>query len=196
MDDRSEDREADRMKGIDFARRALETAGDDPGTLVNAAAALAYFGEDIDAMMALVDRALILNPNYARGWHVSGALKVWAGRSDIAIKHVESALRLSPRARVGTSLHIIGAAHFFTRRFVEAAPNLRVAIQQNPSFPEPYRVLAACYAHMGRLEEARAIVAQLQPITPVVVCDMSFLRRVEDRKLWLSGLRLAMAEAT
>ena len=33
-------------------------AGDDPGVLVNAALPLAYFGEDIGAMMALVDRAL------------------------------------------------------------------------------------------------------------------------------------------
>jgi hypothetical protein len=27
------------------------------------------FGEDIHAMIALVDRALALNPSYARGWH-------------------------------------------------------------------------------------------------------------------------------
>ena len=29
VDDRSEDRQADRLKGTDFARRALEVAGDD-----------------------------------------------------------------------------------------------------------------------------------------------------------------------
>src|SRR5215468_10910400 len=63
-DGRSEDPAADRLKGIDFARRALEVAGDDPGILANAAAELAYFGEDIGAMIALVDRALALNPNY------------------------------------------------------------------------------------------------------------------------------------
>src|SRR2546423_9864803 len=58
IDDRSEDREADRLKSGDFARRALEVAGDNPGILANAAAALAFFAEDIGAMMALVDRAL------------------------------------------------------------------------------------------------------------------------------------------
>jgi hypothetical protein len=42
-------------------------AGDDPGVLANAALVLAYFGEDIGAMKALVDRALALNPNFARG---------------------------------------------------------------------------------------------------------------------------------
>ena len=34
LDDRSADRVADRLKSADFARRALEVAGDDPGTLV------------------------------------------------------------------------------------------------------------------------------------------------------------------
>jgi TolB-like protein len=36
---RSEDPEADRRKGVDFARRALEVAGDNPSVLANAAAA-------------------------------------------------------------------------------------------------------------------------------------------------------------
>jgi TolB-like protein/class 3 adenylate cyclase len=39
-----EEREADRQKGADFARRALEVAGDDPGTLATAAYTLAIFG--------------------------------------------------------------------------------------------------------------------------------------------------------
>jgi adenylate cyclase len=158
--------------------------------------ALAYFGEDIGAMMALIDRALALNPNYARGWQASGAVRVWAGEHDIAIEHVNAALRLSPRARVGTSLFVIGGAHFLSRRFDEAVPKLLLAIQDGPSFPLAYRWLAACYAHMGRLDEARAIVQQLRSITPVVVSSESYLRNAEDRELFLSGLRLAAGETT
>jgi hypothetical protein len=103
---------ADRLKGVDFARRALEVAGDDPGVLPDSALTLAYFGEDMGAMVAMVDRALALNPNYARGWHMSGSLRMWAGEPDTAIKHLEASMRLSPRARVGTSVAVIGAAHF------------------------------------------------------------------------------------
>jgi adenylate cyclase len=154
-DNRSASPERDREKGTDFARRALEAASDDPGVLANAAFALGYFGEDIGAMMALVDRALALNPNYARGWHSSGVLRLWAGQPDIAIEHVEASLRLSPRAHVGGSQLNIGAAHFLARRFAEAVPKLTLAIQDDPTFPQPYRYLAACYAHIGRLDEAR-----------------------------------------
>jgi adenylate cyclase len=196
LDDRTEDREADAWKGIDFARRALEVAGDDPGTLANAAFALAYFGEDIGAMMAFLDRALALNPNFARGWHISGLLRMYAGQPDIAIEHLETGLRLSPRARIGTSLAIMGAAHFFARRFDEAVPKLLLAIQEDPSLPQPYRTLAACYAHMGRLDDAREIVARLRAVTPVVTPNLSFLRNAEHRELFLSGLRLAAGETT
>jgi TolB-like protein len=196
IDGQSEDREADALKGADFARRALEVAGDDPGILAAAALALAYFGEDIGAMMALVDRALALNPNFARGWHVSGILREWAGQPDLAIKHLEAALRLSPRVRIGSSLAFIGIAHFLSRRFDETVPKLLLAIQEDPIFAQPYRFLAACYAHMGRLDDAREVVQRLRAITPVVVPDASYLRNPEHRELFLSGLRLAAGEVT
>jgi adenylate cyclase len=195
-DDRSEDWEADRLKGADFARRALEVASDDPGILANAALALAYFGENIGAMIALVDQALALNSNYARGWHIGGLLRIWAGQPDIAIEHLETSLRLSPRVRIGASRTDLGTAYFYSRRFNEAVPRLLLAIQEDPSFPLPYRILAACYAHMGRLDDAREIVERLRAITPVVIPNRtSYLRNSENRELLLSGLRLAAGEA-
>jgi len=65
-------------------------------------------------------------------------------------------LRLSPRDQACGSSWLIGAALFFSRRFEEAAPRLRTAIEETPVFPIPCRFLAACYAHMGLLDEARA----------------------------------------
>src|SRR5205807_4597153 len=147
-------------EAIDLARQSLQVAGDDPGILANAAFVLANFGEDIGAMMALVDRALALTPSFSRGWFFGGVLRLWAGQHDLAIEHAETALRLSPRERSGTPLSLIGEAHFYKREFDEAAAQLHLSIQNHPGFPHSFRVLAACYAQMGRLDEARAIVAR------------------------------------
>jgi adenylate cyclase len=193
-DGRSEDLAADNRKGTDFARRALEVAEDNPGILANTAQALAFFGEDIDAMITLVDRALTLNPSFARGWYISGILRLWAGQPDMAIEHLETSLRLSPRARVGPAFVAIGAAHLVSRRFDEAVPKLILAIQEDPSAPAPYRLLAACYAHMGKLNEARAVVERLRAFAPDLLPSFrSFLNR-EHREMLFSGFRLAAGE--
>jgi tetratricopeptide (TPR) repeat protein len=191
----AEEPETASREAVDFARQALQVAEDDPSILANAAFVLANFGEDIGAMMALVDRALTLNLSFSRGWFLSGVLRLWAGQPDLAIEHAETALRLSPRERAGTPLSLIGEAHFFKREFDEAASKLLLSVQENPGYPHSYRVLAACYAHMGRLDEARAIIARLHAITPHLVPSAAQLRRPPDRELFLSGLRMAAGEA-
>jgi adenylate cyclase len=190
------DQAESRQKGIEFAHRALVFARDDPNTMAEAAFSLACFGEDIGAMTALVDRALAFNPSYARGWHNSGFLRLWAGQTDLAIEHAGRALRLSPRAQAGMSSYLIGAALFFSKHFEQAVPRLRVATEDNPLFPTPYRFLAACYAHMGLLDEARATLARLGAITPELVPAYPLpFRDPEHRELYYSGLRLALGEA-
>ena len=182
-------------KAVDLARQALQVAGDDPGILANSAFVLANFGEEIGAMMALVERALALTPSFSRGWFLSGVLRLWASQPDVAIEHAEMALRLSPRERMGTPLSLIGEAHFFKHEFAEAAPKLLQSIQENPGYPHSYRVLAACYAQMGRLDEAREIIVRLRVLTPDLVPSAAQLRSPADRDLFLSGLRAAAGEA-
>jgi len=184
-----------RRRAIEQAREALSVGKNDPSVLANAAFVLARFGENISAMIALMDRALALNPSFARGWFLSGLMRHFAGQTDLTIQHVETSLRLSPRERMGTPFYAMGQAYFFKRQFDEAASKLLLSIQDHPGFPTAYRTLAACYAHMGRLDEARVIVARLRAITPLLVpSDLPF-RNPEDRELFLSGLRLAAGEA-
>jgi tetratricopeptide (TPR) repeat protein len=87
-------------------------------------------------------------------------LRVFAGQPDLALDHFKNYLRLSPRDRMATYLNGIGEAYFFSRRFDEAAASLLASLDLAPNFPVTYRVLAACYAHMGRLDEARACAFQ------------------------------------
>jgi tetratricopeptide (TPR) repeat protein len=120
---------------------------------------------------------------------------LWAGETDLAIDHAGRALRLSPRAQARSTSFLIGAALFFGRRLDEAAPRLRAAVEEMPLFPTPYRFLAACYAHTGLLEEARATIARLRAITPEVMVNYPLpFRDPQHRELCFSGLRLAIGE--
>ena len=159
----TEDPKATRHASVDLARRALCSGADDPddpNVLALAAFVLGYFGEDIDVSLGLIDRCLTLNPSCARGWHWSALLRVFAGQPDLALDHFKNYLRLSPRDRMATYLNGIGEAYFFSRRFDEAAASLLASLDLAPNFPVTYRVLTACYAHMGRLGEARACAFQ------------------------------------
>jgi tetratricopeptide (TPR) repeat protein len=192
--DWGEEVETNRQRGIARARLAVEAASDDPGVLALAAFPLSFLGEDIGTQIELVDRALALNPSYARAWFLRGVLSVWAGEPDLAIEQVNTSLRLNPRDRRGNYNWPLGIAHFFARRFDEGLTKLLVAVQETPAWPWPYRGLAACYAHMGRLDEARATINRLRIITSEIEPRQLPFRKPEHRELFLSGLRLAVGE--
>jgi tetratricopeptide (TPR) repeat protein len=107
---------------------------------------------------------------------------------------VETSLRLNPRDRLGSPLSAIGGAYFFKREFDTAVAKLQASMQERPGYVMSYRWLAACYAHMGRLDDAREIVERLRALTPVIVPPYVPYRNPEHRELFLSGLRLAGLE--
>jgi adenylate cyclase len=189
------DPESNRREGVDLARRALGAAADDPVVLVNAAYVLSYFGEDIDAAIDLIDRALALNPSFADGWRNGGFVRLWAGQSEPAINYFETSLRLSPRENRAGAFFGIGMAHLVARRFEDAKVMLLRALQERPTWVPTHRSLASCYAHMGRLDEAREVVRRLRTLTTIVVPSAANFRNPEHRALFLSGLRLAAGEA-
>ncbi len=194
FDGRSSDPRADGARSVELARRSLVAAPHDPTVMAHAAIILMYFGEDTDAMLNLMDRALMLSPSYARGWYLSGGMQIWAGHTKKAIEVIERSLRLSAGTRVGWAAAGLGMAYFMARRFEEAVQKLLAGITDDPTYPEAYRFLAACYAHTGRLDEARKAVARLREIALVVVPTAEYLRVPEQRKLFLDGLRLAAGE--
>jgi TolB-like protein len=196
----TDDPERERRQGIELARRALQAGGDDSNAIVFAVGALANFGEDVGLLMRLIDNLLALNPSFADGWNWSGWLRLFAGNANLAIEHFETSPRLDPRsARRAYQLTGIGIGHFFERRFDQAASVLLESLQQLPSYTTTSRFLVSCYAHMGRIDEARELIARFgiapapgfagrAPGTP--------FRDPEQRELLLSGLRLAMSQTT
>jgi TolB-like protein len=188
------DQDAYRQAGLDYARRAVHASPDDASTLGDAALALGSFGADIATAIELVDRALVLTPSFARGWGISGYLRLWAGYHDAAVEHLETACRLSPREPNAKYRMGIGEAQFFQRRFDAAIATLSAALEEIPGHAGMYRYLAACYAHAGRLDEAREILRRLRLVSATVMPHATQWRNPEHREFYLAGLRLAIGE--
>src|ERR1700716_843320 len=69
-------------EGAQLARRAVESGRDDAVALTRSGHALGHLVGDLDGGIALLDRALMLNPNLASAWFLGGFLRVWHGESD------------------------------------------------------------------------------------------------------------------
>ena len=186
--------EAHRGAALDLAHRALQASPDDAGAIANAAFMLGSLGDDIAPAISLVERALELNPSFARGWGISAWLRMWGGQPNAAVEHWNTSIRLSPRHRNVTEHPLFGLAHFFAHRYDEAIAYFLTALANMPRNPEVHRYLAASYALTGRMEEARQMIDRLRAITPIILPRIISFRDPEQRELFLSGVRLAAGE--
>jgi tetratricopeptide (TPR) repeat protein len=176
------------------ARRAISADDTDAVAQTMAAAAELFSWRHDDAIRRL-QRAIELDPNssFARGW--LGAAYTFAGESDLAIRHAQEAIRLSPRDYLNVIWHMtISWAHLHAERFEECIDSAQKAIDWNPAFADAYGALASCFAHLGRMTEART---SFETFKSLIAGDLAEqigarpFRRPQDRERYLAGLRMA-----
>ena len=188
--------ERDIAEGIRLARRAIELGKDDAVALTRSGHALAHLAGELDRGVALLDQALVLNPNLSSAWFLGGYLRVLRGDSDAAIGHFTHALRLSPldpetyRMQAGMAL-----AHLFAGRFDEASAWAEKALAYLPGFLAAAAFAAASHALAGRAIEARHALDHLRRLDPSLrlsnLDGWLPIHRAQDRKTLAAGLRAA-----
>ena len=158
------DRSQAMAEGARLTRRAIELGKDDAVALARGGHGVANFVGDVDSGIALIDKALLLNPNLAAAWFLGGFVKIMQGEPDNAIERIGYAMRLSPldsemyRMQGGTAL-----AHLFAGRYDEAARWAEKALRDLPSFLIIVCVMAASHALAGRMDEARQSDGRFAP---------------------------------
>ena len=192
----STNRAKETADGARLARRAVELGRDDAVALTRGGHALAHLAGDLDGGIALLDRAIFLNPNLASAWFLGGFLRTWHGESESAIAHFEHAMRLSPvdpelyRMQAG-----IAMAHLFAGRVDAASIWAEQAYRNLPSFLMVVGLIAATRALAGRQEEARRAMDQLRELDPTLrissLKDWLPIRRPEHLSIFADGLRKA-----
>jgi TolB-like protein/DNA-binding winged helix-turn-helix (wHTH) protein len=176
-------------------RMAERGATEHPSALAWAGYAISYLGRDYAAGCAATERALALAPNSAQILYLSGYCLFYAGQWRRATAALERAMRLSPMDPLIASFHVALAAAYFTgERYEQAVASLGPAVQARRDYLIPRRLLAASLAQLGRIDEARAVIAEIRAASPtetvtIVAQRTAFGGAVLDR--YLDGLRKA-----
>ena len=100
----------------------MELGDHDAAALCWGGFALAYIAHELDDGIAYLDRALVLNPNLAAAWYVSGLAEGLLGEPEDAIERAARAIRLSPLDPFIFRMHAgIAYAHFFAGHYDDAS---------------------------------------------------------------------------
>jgi len=140
-----------------LARQYLEMAMENPGPFAYLLAARMKLRLRLHKEAILeVERCRALAPNDPSGHAIMAEVLNYAGRPKEAIEHIKIEMRLDPD-RIHFSLCRLGIAHFSMRKYEQAATYFERGLKHNPDFKWPLIYLAATYAHLGRIQEAKEI---------------------------------------
>lgn len=190
------DRPREMAEGVRLARRAVELGKDDAVALTRCGHALGHLAGDLPGGIALLDKALVLNPNLAAAWFLGAFLRLWHGETDEAVEHLTHAMRLSPldpelyRMQAG-----MAAAHLLMGRFDTASSWAEKALRELPSLLLVAATLAASHALAGRTAEAQRALDHLRQLDPGLrlsnLADWLPIHRPENLATLAVGLRKA-----
>jgi adenylate cyclase len=111
-------------------------------------------GRQHDRAMAEVRTALRYGPNFALAHSLLGQVLYYSGRPAEALPPLATAFRLDPDNDQDPHLHYLAQAYFCMGRYEGAAAVLKRRIVRKPDTDMSRVLLASCYGHLGRAEEA------------------------------------------
>ncbi len=121
--------------------------------------------EAVAQARALYRRAIEIDPNFAKGYSTAGMVMLYAGQPEKAIEKIGISMRLDPHYSPMV-LHFLAQAYFGLGQYETAANHLLARIARTPATDSSRMLLAACYGHLGGLEEARLTWAELLKVNP------------------------------
>lgn len=187
------DPEASRQRCLDLTRRALQVAPDDPTVLTNVSYVLMTVEGDDDTALALIERAIAINPGHARMFYWSGRLRLVKGDTERAIEDLERSMRLDPLGPLhNVQIFGVGLARFAQGRFEEALARFRESgLHPGSSFANAF--MAACLAHLGQFEAAAKAAQTFRERArqPLEELGRTWLHDPDQLALFLDGMRMA-----
>ena len=154
-----------------WARRALELNDQEPVSHM-ALGNVLLWRRDHEGALAEFGRMIALDPNFAQGHTATGLALMYAGEPARALEPFAKAMGLDPHYP-DIVLHFLAQANFSLRKYEIAVQQLLDRIARNPGTDASRMLLASCYGHLGRAEDARAVWTELLKVNP----DFSLTQR-------------------
>jgi adenylate cyclase len=184
-----------RASAFEAAQRAVALDGNDAWAQTVLGMVYIFMRRLDDAFIAC-RQALDLNPSLA---FAEGSLAIcyaFQGEYDEAVAHADRAERLSPRDPHRTIWYQARAhAALGIEQYEESVTWAKKSIEARPDFGGGWRILAACYGHLGRFEEATAALQEVRRLYPdLTIQSMRASHpstRPEHVERYLEGLRKA-----
>jgi len=130
--------------------------------------------------VSAAQRALELSPNLARGHANLGCALLFSGHAKDGVGALKKSIRFDPyEPMLPSRMMLLAIAYYFMRDYEDAVKAAREAIYISPSYPLPYRWLAAALGQLGRTVEARRALDDAIAVSPGV-----FERYVARRVRW------------
>jgi adenylate cyclase len=184
------------VQGLPLEEARIAVSLDDKDAMAHAILAhMTMWCSEWEAAIAGARTALALNPNSAFVISMLGCTLGYGGHRDEALDRLHQAMRASPHDPLTWLWTLwLAATQFYAGRYDLArwmhesscAVTSRVLIARNQ---------AACLAHLGRIEEARSIIASIPAASVAKFRRLAYQRppweRPEDFALEQESLRLA-----
>ena len=139
--------------------------------------------------IAECEQALVLNPNLADAYAARGLAAFLIGHAAETEGHILDALRLSPRDTFANWwMHCLGRAKIQLGADAEAVAWFRRSIEANRNFPPAHLALAAAFALIGAVDEARAAAKVGLALNPGFTIRRFRAGASSDNRAYLAGL--------
>ena len=146
-----------------------------------------------DAAITEYKRAILYNPNDADLINYFALVLIYSGQPEEALQYTRKAMRLNPHYIPQYPL-FLGRAYYGFREYEKAIVSLKEAVDLNPDFLPPHRMLACAFAQLGRSDEAKAEAGEVLRIDPTftIAGEQALpFRKATDLEHYLDGLRKA-----
>jgi len=180
-------------EGYPRAKEAALKALELDDTLAEAHTSLAFIKTDYDwdwsGAEKELQRAIELNPGYARAHETFGLLLYRLGKLEEAIAEEKRAVELDPLSLLNN--RVLGQSFFFARQYDRAIEQFRKTLELDPNFATMHRFLGEAFLQKSMYKEGIAEIEKELMIFPGSTSALSYLgyayavegRRAEAQKV-------------